>query len=146
MSRDRTARIRLVAVALGAAIASALVLTPAVAEAAWTAAGTGAAGGAAYVMPTGSQPSGRATSTQVVVSWAPATLPGGQAVAGYLVDRTNADTGAQSPAGPGCSGVVTTDHCTETSVPAGSWIYTDTPVLHSWSGPVSPGSAPVSVP
>jgi hypothetical protein len=97
-------------------------------------------------MPTGSLPSARAARTEIIVSWSAVTLPGGQAVAGYVVDRTNATTGAESPAGPGCSGVVTADSCTEASVPVGSWIYTDTPVLRFWSGPPSPGSVPVSVP
>jgi hypothetical protein len=129
-----------------AAIVPALVATSAVAGAVWSTSGTGAGAGAAYVMPTGSQPSERATPTQVVVSWAPVTLSGGQAVAGYVVARTNAVTGGQSPAGGACSGVVTTTSCVETGVPAGSWIYTDTPVIHSWTGPTSPGSAPVTAP
>jgi hypothetical protein len=147
MSRNRPGRSRTVAVLVACvAVLPALLLSRAVAGAAWSTSGTGASTGGAYVLPTGAQPSGSATSTQVTLSWAPVTVPGGLDVGGYLVDRTNAATGAVSPAGPGCSGVVPTNHCVESPVPAGSWIYTDTPVQDSWSGPVSPGSTSITVP
>jgi hypothetical protein len=128
------------------ALVPAVLASSAVAGAAWSTSGSGGGSGAAEVVQTGAQPSGRASATEVIVSWAPATLSGGQAVTGYLVSRTDAATGATSAAGAGCAGVVTTNHCIETSVPAGDWIYTDRPVLQSWNGPVSPGSLPITVP
>ena len=147
MSRIHGHRHRSTAVATVCAVmVSVLTFSSAVAGANWSTSGSGSGGGGTYVMPTGSQPSGRASSTRVVISWAPVTLPGGQAVGGYLVYRTDAGTGTQYPAGPGCSGVVTTNGCVESSVPAGSWIYSDVPVVASWSGPASPGSTPITVP
>jgi hypothetical protein len=92
-------------------------------------------------MPSGNQPSGRAFLTTVDITWTPATLPGGVAVQGYEITRINATTGAQVPAANGCSGIVTADSCVETSVPPGTWFYTDTPVEALWTGPASPDSA-----
>ena len=113
--------------------------------AAWTAPGAGAGAGAATTMPTGGQPTGTATRQSVTLRWPAATMGNGTDVAGYVIARYNAVNGSQATVGPGCSGVVTTTTCTETSVPAGSWTYTDTPVQMSWTGGQSPPSAPISV-
>lgn len=145
MSRSRTDRRRAVVVLLAFTLPT-LVLASGVADAAWTTSGAGGGTGGTYVVPAGTQPSGRATASQVILSWAPVTLSGGQAVGGYLVYRTDAATGGRTPAGPGCSGVVTTNHCIESPVTAGTWIYSDVPVLNSWSGPAGPGSSPITVP
>jgi hypothetical protein len=96
-------------------------------------------------MPTGGQPAGSATGGSVSIRWPAATLPNGIAVAGYVVRRFNAVTGAAATVGSGCSGVVATTTCTELSVPLGTWVYTDTPKL-SWTGGQSPDSAPKSCP
>ncbi len=97
-------------------------------------------------MPVGAQPSGRDAGATVFVSWAPVTLPGGAAVAGYVVARINAATGAEATVNPGCAGVVATSSCTETGVAPGSWVYTETPVLANWTGSASPASGTIVVP
>ena len=113
--------------------------------AAWTSAGAGTATAAATVMPTGQQPVVAVSGTSVSVRWPAATLPGGTAVAGYVITRFNAVNGTMASVGAGCSGVITSTTCTELAVPAGAWVYTDTPVQANWTGPASPASAPASV-
>lgn len=134
---------RLLVVLLAAPVA---LLPASAALAAWSAAGSGSAAGAAAVMPSGAAPSGSVAGTSVTVSWTAAQLSSGAAVAGYLISRTNANTGAPGTVGAGCSGVVTSTTCTEQSVPAGTWVYTDTPVQLNWSGGASPSSASLVVP
>ena len=97
-------------------------------------------------MPTGAAPTGSATGSSVTIRWPAVTLSNGAPVGGYVISRFNALDGSAAIVGAGCSGVVTTTTCTEQSVPAGSWIYTDTPVLLSWTGGASPASAPIVVP
>jgi hypothetical protein len=138
-------RLRLACI-LGAGAVLATVLTPAVAaDAAWSVAASASAAGAATVMPGGGEPDGYASGSSVVVSWGAADLGNGTAVAGYLVDRYNATTGVEAPVGAGCAGVVTATSCTEDGVPAGQWVYTDTPVQASWTGAQSPQSPIVTV-
>ncbi len=67
-------------------------------------------------------------------------------MAGYIVNRYNASTGAPATVGAGCSGVVTTTTCTEVSVAPGTWVYTDTPVQVNWTGGASPDSSAIVVP
>ena len=114
--------------------------------AAWSASGTGQGGAAAATMPTGVSPTGSATVSSVTIRWTAVTLSNGAPVAGYVISRFNALNGSAATVGPGCAGVVTTTTCTELSVPSGAWIYTDTPVLQSWTGGASPASAPIVVP
>ncbi len=114
--------------------------------AAWSAHALGSAAGAATVMPTGSAPAGRVSGTSVIVSWPVATFASGAPVAGYVVMRFNAVNGTPATVGSSCSGVVATTTCTEASVPAGSWIYTETPVQLNWTGGQSPDSTTVVVP
>lgn len=108
--------------------------------AAWPVSGSGHAAGAATTMPAGNTPSVVVSGGNVTVQWPAAVLPGGTDVAGYIVRRYNAATGAAVTVGPSCSGIVTSTSCTETSVPSGTWVYTDTPVQANWSGPESPDS------
>jgi len=115
------------------------------ASAAWSSGATGTAGAAATTMPTGSAPSASASGNEVTVSWPVASFPDGAAVAGYVINRYNASTGAPATVGSGCSGVITATSCTELSVPAGTWVYTDTPVQLSWTGGESPLSPAVTV-
>jgi hypothetical protein len=132
--------------ALAAAAVTALSVGPASAAlAAWSAPGSGSAAGAAAVMPTGATPSGSPAGTSVTLSWAPATLSNGIAVAGYVVARFNASNGTPVAVGSGCSGVLTTTTCTEQSVQPGTWVYTDTPVQLTWTGGASGDSTPVVV-
>ena len=122
------------------------LLVPTKVWAVWSASGAGAAASAASVMPTGAAPTAAASGSSVLVSWSPVALSNGTNVAGYVVSRYDAATGLSGSVGASCSGVVTTTSCTESSVPAGNWVYTDTPVQLSWTGGQSATSASVTVP
>jgi hypothetical protein len=130
---------------VGALVAGSL-LVPSDAWAVWSASASGSGASAAAVMPTGATPSGSVGGTSVLVTWSAVALSNGTAVAGYVVNRYDATTDTKEVVGPGCSGVVATTSCTETSVPAGSWVYTDTPVEANWTGGESAKSATVTVP
>jgi hypothetical protein len=127
-------------------VALAAALAPSSAAlAAWSLQASGSSAGAATVMPGGTAPSGSAAGASVTISWTAAVFPAGTAVAGYVISRYNASTGAPATVNAGCSGLVTTTTCTEQSVQPGTWVYTDTPVQASWTGPASPDSAPIVV-
>lgn len=111
----------------------------------WSASGSGSASGAANTMPAGSTPSVTLSGSNVTVRWSAATLPGGTDVAGYIVNRYDAVTGAPATVGAACSGIVTSTSCTESAVPDGSWVYTDTPVQVNWTGQESPQSSTVTI-
>jgi hypothetical protein len=113
--------------------------------AAWLVTGPGQAGGASTVMPTGAAPGGTVSGTTVTLSWAAAPLGNGATVAGYLVTRINGVTGGVGAVGGSCAGIVVTPSCTDTSVPAGPWVYTETPVQLSWTGGTSPASPTITV-
>ena len=133
-------------VVAGSLIVGAVLVEPGLALAQWSTQGSGASGAAATTMPSGNSPAASETAGSVSVRWAAATLADGAPVGGYVVNRFNALNGSQATVGPGCSGVITTTICTEQSVPSGTWIYTDTPVLAGWTGSASPPSGSVTVP
>ncbi len=108
--------------------------------ASWAAVGAGSVDARGTTMPAGLAPTVSANGNLVTVSWSAVTLPGGVAVGGYLVGRYNATTGATGTVGANCAGVVTATTCTEHNVPDGTWVYTDTPVLSSWTGAASSDS------
>ena len=116
------------------------------AQASWVGGGSGHASALAYVMPAGSQPVGRARAQTVTVVWPAAVFPNNQSVAGYVVRRFDATNGSQATVGASCAGIVTSTSCSEQNVPSGTWIYTDTPVQHNWTGGQSPTSTSVTVP
>jgi hypothetical protein len=128
-----------------------LAATPAVAY--WTAGGTGTAFGAADTLSTGNQPGAAASGSTVTVSWLQTVfhgLPlGGYGNGGYVVRRYPASGGAEVAVGTGCAGTIrggaATLSCAEAGVPPGSWRYTIVPVLGSWTGGESLGSAAVQV-
>jgi hypothetical protein len=137
----------LVGWSLGASFIVSLTLAPvSAASAAWATQASGSGAGAAAVMPTGSAPTGSASGTSVTINWPAATMSSGVAVAGYVISRINTATGSAATVGAGCGGVVTATTCTETSVPAGSWAYMDTPVEMNWSGGRSAESATIVMP
>lgn len=145
MRRLRTLGASLIAVGTIAAavLAIEVVLFAPEGLAAWSAGGTGTGAARAATMPTGGQPAGSATGAAVTIRWTAVALSNGVPVAGYVINRFDAASGAQATVGVGCSGVLTTTTCTEQSVPAGTWIYTVTPVQLGWTGGQSPGSAPI---
>jgi hypothetical protein len=97
-------------------------------------------------MPNGNQPTVSVSGTSVSVTWPAAVFPDDQGVSGYVIERFDALNGDLASIGANCSGTVSATSCTEQNVPAGSWIYTDTPVEDSWTGGQSPTSAVASVP
>lgn len=125
--------------------AAAVAFTSSTASAAWSAGGMGAAASGALTMPAGSTPSATGLRDSITVTWAAASLADGTAVSGYVIERFNSSTGAPATVGAGCSGTVTGTSCTELNVPAGSWTYTDTPVIQLWTGAASAPSAPVTL-
>lgn len=131
-------------VTLLAVLAVFCLSTPAV-LAAWSASSAGNGAASATTMPVGTTPTGSATGTSVAVQWTAVTLSSGVGVAGYVIHRFDAINGTGAAVGPGCSGVITTTTCTELSVPAGTWVYTDTPVQLTWNGGQSPASGAIIV-
>ena len=116
---------------------------PGAAYAAWSGTGTVSAQAQAATMPSGSAPTVSAAGHSVTVSWTGGALLG-QSVSGYTVNRYTAGGGAQT-IGSGCAGTITALSCTESSVPAGTWTYTVTPLLYGWTGTESAPSAAVTV-
>ncbi len=143
MKREPTIRYLLI----GLCVALPLGLTfSTIAQAAWSASGPGSASSLANTMPNGNQPAVSVSGTTVSLTWPAAVFPDNHGVAGYVIERFNASTGAQAVVGASCSGTVTTTTCSEQNVAAGSWIYTDTPVQDRWTGGQSPASAVATVP
>jgi hypothetical protein len=145
-ARSQSARrwllIALLAISVaGAAAASAWAI--------WSAGSSSVSRGAAAALvveagatPTADDRSGRT----VTVSWGASTLSDGRAVAGYIVRRYDAVTGALQTTLPGCAGTVTTTSCLEASVPAGRWTYTIAGVIASnWQGPEGLKSGVVTI-
>ena len=122
----------------------AILAVPGVALASWVEAGSGSASAGAVDMPAGPTPVVNATGRTVNVSWATARFPDTTAVSAYLVTRYDTGGVVQS-IGAGCSGEITALTCTESSVPAGSWVYTVTAKQGGWTGPESDESSPVTV-
>jgi hypothetical protein len=117
---------------------------------AWWAAGSvvgGNGAGAATSVNQGATPTASAgIGPRVGVSWSASTLASGAPVTGYLVKRYDADTNALQSTLTGCSGTVAGVSCTETTVPAGEWKYSITPVIGTnWRGTESLQSGVVVV-
>jgi hypothetical protein len=112
----------------------------------WSADGDGSAGAGALTMPSGLAPTVPSLSRpSVTVTWPAATFSTGDPVEGYVVHRYDAASGAQAIVGAGCDGTVVGTTCTETGVPVGTWVYTDTPLQGGWTGQESPPSNTVRV-
>jgi len=134
---------RVAVIAILIAVSGLNVTAPA--GASWSAGGSGTGSSKADTMPSVAQPSARVSGTSVTVQWPGASLPGAVPVAGYLITRVNATTGAPTTVGAGCAGVVAATTCTEIGVPAGSWTYSVVAVQNQWRGSPSAPSAAVSV-
>jgi len=96
----------------------------------------------------GSAPTAAAAplSTTVAVSWPAATYANGSPVAGYIVHRYNAATGAAQTVGASCTGTVQALSCSESGVAIGAWKYSVTPAAGTWRGGESGRSGSVTVP
>jgi hypothetical protein len=129
--------------ALGVLVAAAALAPAGPAGWSMSAGGSGVAG--AKTMPAGNTPSGSVSGNSVTVSWSATTFSDGGAVAGYVVKRYNAITGAPAAVGAACSGIVAATSCTETGVAIGSWKYSVTPAHGNWRGAESGQSTTVIV-
>jgi hypothetical protein len=96
-------------------------------------------------MPVGNSPAVAVTGSDVAVRWPASTFPNGAAVEGYIVQRFDAATGQQATVGGTCAGAVTSTTCTDTTVPAGTWVYTVIPIQGGWTGGASSPSPAVTV-
>ena len=106
--------------------------------------GNGAA--AAASVNQGATPTATVVGRAVTVSWPASTLSNGQTVTGYLVKRYQANTLAGQTILAGCSGTITATSCVESSVPAGQWVYSVTPVIGTnWQGAESVKSVAATV-
>jgi hypothetical protein len=132
-------------VALAAGVAYAYVMA--------TVASGGNGGSTAGSLPAGNTPSVSLSGGNVTVSWTQSSV-GGQFLGsytggGYTVKRYPASGGSAVTPGASCNttigGSSSISSCTESSVPSGSWRYTITPVLNSWTGGESAQSAAVSI-
>jgi hypothetical protein len=122
--------------------AVAVTVSAGAALAAWTIGSIGASGrGAARTLPTGPTPTATAGGSTVTVSFTQVSLGasvlGSLSGGGYTVKRYSSGGAAQT-VGTACnatiSGSAASLSCAESSVPAGTWSYTVTPVLSGWTG------------
>src|ERR671931_355076 len=135
-------------------LALAVVVIAATAATAWaywsaTAAAGSQGAAAAATVNGGATPSVTVTAIgrEVNVSWGASTLSNGAPVDGYLVTRYPSGGGSAtiSPVGT-CSGTVAATNCNEDDVPAGTWVYTVTPVVGTyWRGAQSLTSGVVTI-
>ncbi|MEA2389019.1 MAG: hypothetical protein QOG41_1792 [Thermoleophilaceae bacterium] len=126
------------------AIAIAAVTPVTAANATWSGAGAGSHYVKAVSMPVGSMPTASVSNRSVTVSWTGSTMPGGSAIASYVVKRYDTIGNVQT-IGSGCSGTISALTCTETAVPGGTWKYSVAPTLGNWTGAEGAQSASVTV-
>ncbi len=94
----------------------------------------------------GATPTVNAVGRTVTVNWAASTLSNGNAVAGYRVKRYDVATLTAQTMLSACTGTVAATTCTESSVPAGQWVYSVTPLFATnWSGAESAKSSSITV-
>ena len=132
---------------LSAAIAVFSVATVTVAWANWSAVSTpgGSGSAAAGSLNRGATPRPVVVGDSVALTWDGATRSDAQSIVGYVIHRYDAATSVIQPTLAGCAGTVAGTTCTESSVPAGRWVYSVTPSWGShWVGAESPMSVPVS--
>jgi hypothetical protein len=96
-------------------------------------------------LPAGATPVAAVTGpSQITVSFDRVATAGGRNVTSYLVRRYDSATATTPVASFTCSGSGTTVSCADSGVPGGTWYYTDTPQLASWSGTESARSGAAS--
>jgi hypothetical protein len=105
------------------------------ANAFWQTLGSNAGAARADSIPAVAAPGASVSSGSASVTWKQGTTAEGRPVAGYTVARySSAAGGTKVAAGGACAGTLTALTCNETSLPAGTWYYTVTPVLGAWAG------------
>jgi hypothetical protein len=128
-----------------AIVASLVIASPGVAQAAWNASATGKGYAKAVSIPQGSTPSGAVNGRDVAVSWAVTRFPDNTPVAGYTVQRFDSSTGISQTVLASCTGTIAALTCTEFGVAPGTWKYAVTPKHALWTGAQSVKSATVTV-
>jgi hypothetical protein len=131
-----------------AAVFFVFALTTGVAWAYWGASSSPGGNGAsaATTVDQGSTPTADAAGDEVTVGWAASTLSNGDAVSGYVVKRYSSGTLIPQTILSACAGTVAALSCVESSVPAGAWVYSVTPVFAtSWRGAESLSSSTIWV-
>lgn len=118
------------------------------ASAFWGSLGTGSGTAKADAVAQGAKPTTAVSGASVTVTWAASTTAAGRPVGGYSIARYGTATGGTRVAATGgCSAAIAGLSCVETSVPAGTWYYTVTPMLSLWQGAESArsvGTTPVT--
>ena len=128
-----------------AVVASLVVATPGIAQAAWTAAATAKGYAKADSVPQGNTPTTSVNGRDVTVSWPVSRFLNTTAVAGYSVRRFDSSTGVPQAVLASCTGTIAALTCTEFGVAPGTWKYAVTPKQALWTGPESPQSATATV-
>lgn len=119
----------------------------------WQGLGTGSGIGTAASMPAAAQPSGTASAQSVTLSWPQSSFLGGPLGSftggGYTVTRYASGSSTAITPNAACAtrigGTATTLQCVEAGVAYGSWQYTITPVLNTFTGATSAKSLAVVV-
>ncbi|MGH2594788.1 MAG: hypothetical protein ACRDH7_02355 [Actinomycetota bacterium] len=128
-----------------AIVASLVIASPGIAQAAWNASVTGKGYAQAVSIPQGNTPSGAVNGRDVAVSWAVTRFPNNTPVAGYTVQRFDASTGTSQTVLASCTGTIAALTCTEFGVAPGTWKYAVTPKQGLWTGAQSVKSPTVTV-
>ncbi len=128
-----------------AIVASLVVATPGVAQAAWNAPANATGYAKAVSVPQGNTPSGSVNGRDVAVSWAVTRFPDNTPVAGYTIRRFDSSTGVPQTVLASCTGTIATLTCTEFGVDPGTWRYAVTPKHALWTGAESLQSTTVTV-
>ncbi|HVL63810.1 MAG TPA: Ig-like domain-containing protein [Actinomycetota bacterium] len=122
---------------LAVAAAVTLILMSPAALAGWSAASGGNAGAGSGAVAAGNAPVATLSGTTVALTWQSSTTTVGPAPE-YTVRRYDT-AGLQQPIVSGsCAAPGGATSCSETAVPPGTWTYSITPSLGSWSGAESP--------
>lgn len=140
--------------ALAAALCVVTLAAPASpASAHWSTIGAGSGAGATATMPAAIAPTGSAAAQSVTIAWTQSLffgVPlGSYAGGGYVLKRY--PSGGTTPTVPNAScavrisGTAVVLQCVETGVPYGSWRYSVTPVLYTFTGDESTKSETVAV-
>ncbi len=152
-NRRPKSRRRLVVLAVVIAVACACA---AGALAYWTSGSTSGSNGRSDIgsLGTGATPSASLVGRTATVSWAQTIVSGsplGSLASGGYTVRRYAVSAPGTPITPGasCSGSITGApdplSCSESSLPTGRWLYTETPTYYLWTGGTSSQSTAVAV-
>jgi hypothetical protein len=130
-----------------------LAVCAAPASAYWKATGSGTGSATVDILLGGPQPTASVSGQTVTVQWTQTAFQGSPlgtySGGGYTIKRYPAAGGTAVTPNATCdttvSGATTTLSCQEASTPLGSWQYTVTPVLKTWTGAESAKSSTAAV-